>query len=355
MTDRKKTAGFVFFFTIFISIYALLNYFVLSGFALFLGLKRSLLFYIILVILSFSYILATTYERKRFSLLSKIVYVASAIWMGSLLFLFCSIILVFLVRIFINMSGYLSAIIAAVIGIMLIVYSLINARKPHVKNVKIKIGTKLKAVQISDVHVGPIRDKNYLKKTVEIIKSLSPEVVFITGDLVDGSSPIEKGMFDSINELKAPVYFITGNHEFYEGFDKIFNILKSTKVKILKNEKVNFKEVQIIGINYSTNKNNLKIMLPKLKIEKNKPSILLYHVPEGYKYANEKGVSVMLSGHTHAGQIFPFSLLVNLAHKFSKGLYAYEKMKVYVSPGTGTWGPPMRLGSRNEITLIEFY
>lgn len=355
MANRRRVGRFVLFFTLFISIYALLNYFVLAGFALFLGLKRSLLFYILLVVLSFSYILATSYERKKFSALSKLLYVASAVWMGFLLFLFCSIILVFLLRIFVDIPGYLSAIIAFGVGLVVVVYVLMNARVLKIKKVKIKIGAKLKAVQLSDIHIGPIREKQYLKEAVDVTNSLKPDIVFITGDLVDGGSPIEKGMFDAINDLKMPVYFITGNHEFYEGFDKVFNILKSTKAKILKDEKINFKGVQILGVNYSTDKDNLKNVLPKLKIQKNKPSILLYHVPKGYEYANNNGVSVMFSGHTHAGQIFPFSLLVRLAYKFTNGLYKYKKMQIYVSPGTGTWGPPMRLGSRNEITLIEFY
>ncbi len=90
-----------------------------------------------------------------------------------------------------------------------------------------------------------------------------------------------------------------------------------------------------------------------MEIDKSKPSILMYHVPTEIKAASESGISLLLSGHTHKGQFFPFTILGRLVFPYFNGIYNYEDTQVYVSQGTGTWGPPMRLGSRSEITLIK--
>ena len=113
------------------------------------------------------------------------------------------------------------------------------------------------------------------------------------------------------------------------------------------------KGIQFVGIGYSDDKKLIKKKLGRLKIAKNKPSVLLYHVPLGMEHAKKKGIDLQLSGHTHKGQVFPFNYLVMIEFRYLAGLYDIDGMKLYVSPGTGTWGPPMRLGSRNEITVLK--
>ncbi|MBX4212191.1 metallophosphoesterase, partial [Candidatus Pacearchaeota archaeon] len=113
------------------------------------------------------------------------------------------------------------------------------------------------------------------------------------------------------------------------------------------------KDIQIVGVDYSDSKGYLGEILPKISIDKNKPSILLYHPPASLDYIEKKGIGLQLSGHTHNGQIFPFNLFVKLIFPYVMGLYKGKEASIYVSPGTGTWGPPMRLGSRSEITLIH--
>jgi len=172
-------------------------------------------------------------------------------------------------------------------------------------------------------------------------------------DMVDGSAQLHKHTFCALNKIKAPFLFVTGNHETYEGLEEVFRVLNPTNIKMLSNEMFEFNGIQIIGVNYSFDQDHLKNMLHSLKIEKSKPSILMYHLPQGLDVANEAGVDLQLSGHTHNGQIFPFSLLVKLLFPYNNGLYEYNGTCLYVSQGTGTWGPPMRLGSKNEITLIK--
>ena len=131
----------------------------------------------------------------------------------------------------------------------------------------------------------------------------------------------------------------------------MFDVLKSTKLQILDDKAVKFKGVQIVGISFVQDRHYLKTALKKFNITQ--PSILLYHNPEGLQYASEAGISLQLSGHTHNGQIFPFTGIVKIAFPKIKGLYDIDGMKLFVSQGTGTWGPPMRLGSVNEIAVLR--
>ena len=139
----------------------------------------------------------------------------------------------------------------------------------------------------------------------------------------------------------------------YGGLENVFEVLKTTNINVLRNEMVEFEGLQIVGVGYSTQRNYLKTVLPGLKIDKSKPSLLMYHVPIEVEFANEAGIDLQISGHTHKGQIFPLNFFGKLVFPYFNGLYEYNGTQVYVSPGTGTWGPPMRSGSRSEITLIN--
>ncbi|MHC4114526.1 MAG: metallophosphoesterase, partial [Planctomycetota bacterium] len=121
----------------------------------------------------------------------------------------------------------------------------------------------------------------------------------------------------------------------------------------LRNEVVDFNGIQIIGINDSSGKNHLAGELQRLKMNTTAFKILMYHRPQGLEVASNFGINLMLSGHTHNGQIFPFNFVIRLLYKRTKGYFQYENCHLYVSSGTGTWGPQMRLGSKSEIVLIK--
>jgi predicted MPP superfamily phosphohydrolase len=209
---------------------------------------------------------------------------------------------------------------------------------------------RLRAVQLSDIHIGSVHNSNYLQSIVEKTNALNPDVVFITGDLVDGSAPMHAGMFDELKGLKAPAYMILGNHETYEGVPEFLEIVKTTGIPVLRDEAVEFKGVQIVGLDFKDERGNASRQYLKT-VDYSKPTIVLHHIPVG---VDEMKSGVMLSGHTHNGQIIPWNLFVRMAFKHVHGLYKTGDAYIYVSPGTGTWGPPMRLGSWNQITLLEF-
>jgi uncharacterized protein len=202
-----------------------------------------------------------------------------------------------------------------------------------------------------------MKDDAFLEKISRMTNKVNPDFTVITGDLVDGSAPLHKGMLSPINKIKSPVFYSTGNHEMYEGIDKVLKIVKETKIKYLGNKKIIFKGLQIIGIDYSDEKDYsdklFSTILKNLKIEKNKPSILLYHLPLKLEKLDKAGINLHLAGHTHNGQIFPFNLFAKLQFKYIYGLHKFGNANQYISSGTGLWGPPMRILSKSEIVLIK--
>jgi hypothetical protein len=189
---------------------------------------------------------------------------------------------------------------------------------------------------------------------VEKTNALDPDMVVITGDFFDGIGPVNKKTVAPLRNINARTFFVMGNHERYGDLDRIAALMAETGVAMLRNEVVEYKGVQLVGADYPERENQKDTpYLRELKVKKGLPSVLMYHPPTGIEYAVQAGIDLQVSGHTHNGQLFPFNLLAKLFFPYIKGLYQIDGMYLYVSPGTGTWGPPMRLGSHNEITLIN--
>jgi predicted MPP superfamily phosphohydrolase len=137
--------------------------------------------------------------------------------------------------------------------------------------------------------------------------------------------------------------------------DRVQGLIEPTGVRVLRNEVAEFRGLQIIGIDNPERENRKdNEQIHSVAFDQSRPNVLLYHTPVGIEDARRAGVAVQLSGHTHSGQMYPFNLLVKLFYPYTRGLYDLDGLLLYVTPGTGTWGPPMRLGSSNEITLITF-
>jgi predicted MPP superfamily phosphohydrolase len=209
-------------------------------------------------------------------------------------------------------------------------------------------------VQISDVHVGPLLRKDWVAHIVEQIRQLAPDLVAITGDLVDGRvhelrehvAPLAK------IEARRGVYFVTGNHEYYSGVEEWYAHLPSLGVRPLRNERVEVAPgLELAGIEDPTGAPDLAAALHGRDPEG--ALVLLAHQPRQFAEAAKRGVPLTLSGHTHGGQIWPFSWLVALAQPYLAGLHRRGESQLYVSRGTGFWGPPMRVFAPAEITLLR--
>jgi predicted MPP superfamily phosphohydrolase len=209
-------------------------------------------------------------------------------------------------------------------------------------------------VQISDVHVGPLLRKDWVAHVVEQVRALSPDLVAITGDLVDGRVHEIREHVAPLARLDAKhgVYFVTGNHEYYSGVEEWYAHLPSLGVRPLRNERVEVAPgLELAGIEDPTGDPDLPAALRGRDADR--ALVLLAHQPRQFPEAAKHGVPLTLSGHTHGGQIWPFSWIVALAQPYLAGLHHRGQSQLYVSRGTGFWGPPMRVFAPAEITLLR--
>lgn len=217
-------------------------------------------------------------------------------------------------------------------------------------------------VQISDLHIGGLIDKSFVQKSVQKINSLKADIVVITGDLIDTDIDSIREAILELNHIHAThgIYMILGNHEyFHKPLEIIDFIRKETPFTLLLNQAVVLDDlkVNIAGLTDLFGY-RVKLLEPnnaKAFKDTNKqyPTILLTHQPKSIEYLDSYKPDLILSGHTHGGQIWPFNYLVSLQQPFVKGLHTLPYGgKIYVNSGIGFWGPPMRLGSQAEIAYI---
>lgn len=270
-------------------------------------------------------------------------------------------------RIFITNTLNASVISAAALGTS---YGVYEARRlPRILEVDIPIDglepglDGFRIVQLSDIHVGPTIRKKMFERIVEATNDLKPDLIAITGDLVDGLvSSLWKDV-EPITDLKAKhgVFFATGNHEYYWDGPAWCEALSQNGINVLINEhriiEHNGSRLLIAGCTDYTAGQHVKEHEsdPEAAIAnaaEHNASILLAHQPRSIFAAVRAGFDLQLSGHTHGGQFWPWNMVIGLFHPFSVGLDKLEKTWIYVSRGTGYWGPPMRIGAPSEITVI---
>jgi len=244
--------------------------------------------------------------------------------------------------------------------------SILEAKYIELQRVDIKLKKlkqNYKIVQLSDVHIGGVINAAFIKAMVTRVNSLKPDLVVITGDLVDMDVRKIQAPLAELKKLNAKygTYFIVGNHEYFHNIDAILKEIKSLGIRVLENENLYVGEenkgFNLAGVydifGYRAGHHFPEIDQALQNAKKNSPTVLLAHQP---KYIEEvkSGVDLMLSGHTHGGQLYPFKFLVAIQQPYISGLHQHnEELQIYVNKGTGFWGPPMRLGASSEITEIN--
>ncbi|MFC1475812.1 metallophosphoesterase [Candidatus Zixiibacteriota bacterium] len=272
-------------------------------------------------------------------------------------------------RLVIRLPDRLTAWTAVSVAVVLTTVGVWRAGTLDVNEVEIPIEgleRDVTLMHISDVHLGHQRGRAYLERIVHETNRLEPDLVLINGDLVDANSALEPGVLSALARFDAPTYFTTGNHELSVDTERALEIITSHGVRILHNEVVEIHGLQLVGLDYmnadentfdmqmrNVNKLTIKEELPKIPLVDGKPVVLMHHSPVGLEYVSARGVALMLSGHTHAGQFFPATLITPLLFPINKGLHVRGGTYFFVSQGAGTLGPRMRLGSSNEIDLIR--
>ena len=218
--------------------------------------------------------------------------------------------------------------------------------------------------QISDVHAGPTVDRTFVEGVVRRVNELAPDLVAITGDLVDGSIKRYASVVEPLADLRSPhgTFFVTGNHEYYSGVDSWLTHLRGLGLRVLRNERVsiarNDNAFDLAGIDDHESHRwgrGHGADLPRA-LEGRDPAralVLMAHQPRQVRIAARHGVDLQISGHTHGGQIFPWHGAVMIQQGgLLAGHYRVGDTQLYVSRGTGYWGPALRIGAPAEISRI---
>jgi len=297
-----------------------------------------------------------------------LLYGTAAIVTGILLYLLLSLLVADVARIFLQMKPVLYGILAFSLTVVVVSYGLWNATQTKLTKVEVPVhglDKEVRVMHLSDIHLGHFRGKAFLQKLVELSKAEEPDMVVITGDLFDGRVHLKQETLEPLRQLGVPVLFVEGNHDGYSGLEKIKALLREAGVRVLENEMIQLLGLQVIGLNHmpaddgspsmhaGQHKSNIRKVLGEMEIEPGQPSLLLHHSPDGIEYAVDKGIDLYLAGHTHGGQLFPVNFINDLLFQFNRGLTNHNGTHIFVSQGAGTFGPPMRIGTRSEIVLLH--
>jgi predicted MPP superfamily phosphohydrolase len=263
-----------------------------------------------------------------------------------------------------------SAAVGAMLLVTLVVGSIQVALGPRLYTVQVPLAALPAAfdgfsiVQITDLHLGPTIGRRFMERCVAVANALDADVVALTGDFVDGSVAQLRDAVAPLARLKARrgVFFVTGNHEYYWNALAWIEEIRALGVRVLLNEHVVIRLGDAALVLAGVTDHGAGAMLrghaadPQRAIAgapDDAAKVLLAHHPSSHVAAQRAGFHLQISGHTHGGQFFPFSLLVRLANRHYKGLYKLGRLWLYVSRGTGYWGPPLRFGVPAEITLLR--
>jgi predicted MPP superfamily phosphohydrolase len=237
---------------------------------------------------------------------------------------------------------------------------------PQVNRVRIPLaklprrmdGTRLAVV--SDIHLGPLTGSHHVGRIVDVINSVDADIVCVVGDLVDGTVA-ELGRFaQPLANIRSRrgAYFVTGNHEYYSGFQPWVDEVARLGVRPLRNERLELDGLDLAGVNdlggadYGDGPDFAKALADR---DTARPVVLMAHQPVVAREAARYGVDLQVSGHTHGGQMVPFNLLVRLQQPIVSGLGTVDGVPVFVTNGAGFWGPPVRVGAPPQVTVIDLH
>lgn len=324
--------------------------------------------------LAFSFVAASLLAFRFYNVGVHLFYTVSAVWLGFVNFLFFASILIRLgwlamralhLAVHATANPSLLAVILYSLAVLAGMYGMMNARLIRVRRVTVEIPELpaswrgRRAVLMSDLHLGPVNGVRFCRRIVAMAERLQPDVVFIPGDLFDGTHADLDRLLQPFCGFEVPhgIYFSTGNHEEFTVATRYLEAVKRAGIRVLANESEIVDGVQIAGVFYqdSTHIIRMKAFLDGLHVENAQPCILLNHTPTRLPLVKQAGVALQLSGHTHGGQFIPFTWLTRRVFgRFTTGLNRFGALQVYTSTGVGTWGPPLRIGSAPEIVVFTF-
>jgi uncharacterized protein len=360
------------FISIAASIYAGLHYYVYQRLASGLALSGQALLYfrIFIYIGAASFFLSEVLSRRITSPWWEGVAWTGFAWLGVISIAFTALVFRDILLIFLHNPAvkYWSAVATVVIIAITCSVSVLNGLRPEfLRAIELstdklpKSSNGFTIAQLSDMHIDLQTPPWWVKDIVQKTNALNPDVILVTGDVLDADLRKKPEFIDILSGLKAKygVFAVIGNHECFTGLEMFTDVASRAGMRLLRNENITAGPVTLVGIDdpeairFKDGGPDLdKALSSPHPVDMSKPVILLSHRPEIFDKAAVKGIDLTLAGHTHYGQIPPVDLFVKLFEKYSCGFYSKGNSAVYTTSGTGTWGPPMRLFSRNEIAKI---
>ena len=328
---------------------------------------------VILLVLSVAFTITSLLSFRFSNPLVSTFYKLSSIWLGALNFLVWAACLTWLLDLAFRLvlpgsygayRPWYAGVIFAIAGAV-ILYGFINARILRLRRISVNLRNLpaswrgRKGLLLTDLHLGHVNGAGFARRIAQIAKKLDPSIIFIAGDLYDGTRVDPYRLAAPLFEVTPPLgtWFSEGNHEDFGNPAAYCAALRRGGMHVLRSEQAVVDGVRIIGVPYAhaTYPLRFRSFLDSLELAPATPSILLNHVPNQLPLVQHAGVSLQLSGHTHGGQVFPFTWFTRRVFgKFTHGLHQFGSLQVLTSSGVGTWGPPMRVGSHSEVVLITF-
>jgi predicted MPP superfamily phosphohydrolase len=345
------------------------TWFVCATWNHFLGEPAVTGWWIVPFMLSAAFIVSLLVAMRVASPLVGLTYRVSAVWVGMLNLGFFAAIACWIALAATNVLGLSldRRVIGEVFyGLALLAsgYGVLNASWLRVTRVTVPLPHLPPAWQgrevvlVSDLHLGNVRGARFMRHVADKVRSLQPFAVFVSGDMFDGPKADYDRLVEPCRDLTAPggVYFVTGNHEEFTDRAKYIDAVERVGLRVLNNEKITVQGLQILGVHDgdAEEPERLRKILQDAAVDRQCASILLAHRPGNLSVAEAAGISLQVSGHTHKGQMWPWSWVVYKVHgPFAYGLNRLGNLLVLTSSGAGTWGPPMRVGTKSEIVLIR--
>lgn len=326
--------------------------------------RRSLLGIILVLSVSFSITSVLVFWKEAF--FTNLLYTISSVWLGFVWYATLAAVATWgtwwIGRVLgANIPMAVVTTILLVAAASVTTYGVWNAWHPIVRHFGIAIpnlpdawrGQKI--IQLSDIHLGPIHRQDFLRNVVTKVNAEQPAAVFITGDLFDGGGRDLNSLAKPFEDLRTTfgTYYITGNHETYVGVDRSLAALQNLPLTILRDNVADVSGIQVLGVDYPVGTTEKDISPLLAKLDPARPSIVLWHEPKYVDQIKAANVNLLLAGHTHDGQIWPFGSITKWVYKgYHDGLHTEGNFNEYTSPGVGSWGPPMRTGNRPTIAVF---
>ena len=379
-----KAINFIIFFSIFLSIYGAVNYYIfIRGWQ---SLPREaairIPYLVLFLIVSLSYIGARVLERATVCVASEIFIWIGSFWFGFMLYLFLGALLWDIARLGNWIAGAVppesalygriragAALSTVAVATLIVITGYINTLNPHIRNIVIDIPKRangracLDIALATEIHLGTIISNSRVQRMIDMINAIRPDVVLLGGHIVDEDLKpvIEHNTGDLLDTIRSRygTFAVTGNHEYIGGVNAACGYLAKHGVTFLRDEaRLIDGSFYLVGredrsIGQFSGKRRLPLEAIIDKLDRKLPLIMMDHQPIHLSDAADNGIDLQLSGHTHHGQLWPASIVTRMIYEVSYGFKKIGGTNVYVSGGYGTWGPPARVGIRPEIVHIK--